>query len=99
MYAHLEREACWPLWHIKERQSCAGHINKRGGYMENDHALVTASELEAQGVLQKATAYRMAKAGKIPCYVIGEKQRSIRFVVPEVLAALRRPVEKEAFTA
>jgi hypothetical protein len=68
--------------------------------MENNgHVLVTASELEAQGVLQKATAYRMAKAGKIPSYVVGEKQGGIRFVVPEVLAALRRPVQREALKA
>jgi hypothetical protein len=60
--------------------------------MDTSHVLVKASELEAQGVLPKATAYRMAKAGKIPCYVVGEKQGGIRFVVPEVLAALRRPV-------
>ncbi len=71
--------------------------------MEDCHVLVTASELEAQGVLQKATAYRMAKAGKIPCYAVGAKEGGIRFVVAEVLAAIRRPAKntqpQEAMTA
>lgn len=54
--------------------------------------LVSAAALEQQGILQKSTAYKMAKAGQIPCYTVGARGRGVRFRVEEVLAALRRPV-------
>ena len=57
-----------------------------------DQALVTASGLEERQILKKGTAYRMAKQGTIPSYVVGSKGRGIRFRVEEVLEALRRPV-------
>lgn len=59
--------------------------------MNSENRLVTASEIERMGVLRKGTAYRMAKVGKLPHYVVGTRTRGIRFNVDEVLAALRRP--------
>lgn len=60
--------------------------------------LVTVVELEKLGIVKKGTAYRMAKAGKLPCYSMGSKGRGIRFKVGEVLAALRRPALSETET-
>jgi hypothetical protein len=56
--------------------------------------LVDATELEAKGVLRKSSAYRLAKTGAIPSYMVGPAQTGVRFRVSEVLAALRRPVGK-----
>ena len=56
-----------------------------------EKALVTATRLEQQNILRKGTAYRMAKEGQIPSYLVGRKGRGIRFCVDEVLATLRRP--------
>ena len=53
--------------------------------------LETAAKLEALGILKRGTAYRMAKEGQIPSYLVGRKGRGIRFRVDEVLTALRRP--------
>lgn len=63
----------------------------KGRTMTNQ-GLVTAAGLEQQHILKKGTAYRMAKEGQIPSYLVGSKGRGIRFRVDEVLAALRRPV-------
>ena len=63
-----------------------------------DCELVTAAGLERRKVLKKGTAYRMAKDGQIPCYLVGPKGRGIRFRVEEVLTALRRPAKDEART-
>jgi len=57
--------------------------------------LVAAAVLEERGILKRGTAYRMVKAGKIPHYVVGMRTRGIRFMVDEVLAALRRPASHE----
>lgn len=54
--------------------------------------LVTAAGLEDRGILPRATAYKMARAGQIPAYAIGAKGRGVRFRIEEVLAALRRPM-------
>ena len=59
--------------------------------MEEEKVLVSASVLDKIGILRKSTAYRMAKSGKIPSYVVGEREGGVRFVIAEVLAALRRP--------
>ena len=56
-----------------------------------DEELVTAAELQRRGILKAGVAYLMARAGVIPCYAVGIKKRGVRFLVPEVLAALRRP--------
>jgi excisionase family DNA binding protein len=64
---------------------------KEGTAMNSDQ-LVTAQELETRGVMKRGTAYRMAEAGKLPHYVMGNSGRGIRFRVEEVLAALRRPM-------
>jgi hypothetical protein len=53
--------------------------------------LVSANELEAHGVLRKSSAYRLAKRGLIPSYMVGPSQTGVRFRVSEVLSALRRP--------
>ena len=58
----------------------------------SEEALVSAAVFEQRGILPRATLYKMAKAGRIPSYRVGVKQRGVRFRVEEVLAALRRPV-------
>ena len=58
--------------------------------------LVSAGTLEQRGILPKGTAYRMAAAGQIPSYSVGTKGRGVRFRVPEVLAALRRPAQGQS---
>jgi hypothetical protein len=69
--------------------------NTKEGNAMNSDQLVTAQELETRGVMKRGTAYRMAEAGKLPHYVIGCRGRGIRFRVDEVLAALRRPAQKQ----
>lgn len=59
-----------------------------------DSALVTAQQLEAQGIIKKGTAYRMAAAGKLIHYKVGCAGGGIRFRVDEVLAALRVPTTR-----
>lgn len=54
--------------------------------------LVTAAILESQFNLAKSTTYRAARLGLIPSYRVGVKGRGIRFVVEEVLPALRQQV-------
>jgi excisionase family DNA binding protein len=54
-----------------------------------DGVLVDADTCAAAQGLTKATFYRMVKAGLIPAYRIGVKQRGLRFSIPEVRAALR----------
>ena len=61
--------------------------------MDEKEGLVTAGGLEQRQILKKGTAYRMAKEGQIPSYLVGRKGRGIRFRVDEVLAALRRPAK------
>ena len=56
-----------------------------------EQGLITAAGLEQRNILKKGTAYRMAKEGQIPSYLVGPKGRGIRFRVDEVLTALRRP--------
>lgn len=55
-------------------------------------ALVSAGVLEELGILNRTVAYKMAKAGQIPSYLIGTKGKAVRFRVDEVLTALRRPI-------
>jgi hypothetical protein len=54
----------------------------------DEEQLVTAKALK---VLPPGTAWKMAKAQKIPFYKVGVNGRGIRFLRSEVLAALRRP--------
>ena len=54
--------------------------------------LVSALDLERLGVLKTHAAYLLAKEGRIPHYRIGQRLGGIRFIVSEVLDALRRPV-------
>jgi hypothetical protein len=61
----------------------------RGAYGSLSEELVSAKALK---VLPAGTAWKMAKAGKIPFYQVGVGGRGIRFRVSEVLEALRRPV-------
>ena len=63
--------------------------------MQCEESLVTARVLEEREILKRGTAYRMAKAGLIPCHLIGVQRRGVRFVVAEVLEALRRPVPQK----
>lgn len=62
---------------------------------QHQRELVSAKELEARGILLKTTAYKMARAGKIPSYAIGTEGRGVRFHIEEVRAALRRSVVTE----
>ncbi len=55
--------------------------------------LETAGQLERAGILHKSSAYKLAKQGVIPSYLVGPKQTGVRFRRSEVLAALRRPVK------
>jgi predicted DNA-binding transcriptional regulator AlpA len=50
--------------------------------------LLKARELEIHGI-PRTMAYRLAKAGLIPSYKVGIKQHGVRFVLDEVLQALR----------
>ena len=53
--------------------------------------LETATELDRAGIVKRACAYKLAKQGIIPSYLVGPKQTGVRFRRSEVLAALRRP--------
>ena len=53
--------------------------------------LVKASTLEADYGIPRGTMYKLARTGLIPCYKVGPKRTGVRFVIDEVLAALRRP--------
>lgn len=57
----------------------------------SDEPLETAAELERAGILKRSGAYRLAKTGLIPSYMVGPKQTGVRFRRSEVLEALRRP--------
>lgn len=57
--------------------------------------LETAAELERAGIVKKSCAYKLAKQGTIPSYLVGPKQTGVRFRRSEVLAALRRPASHE----
>jgi hypothetical protein len=57
--------------------------------------LETATELDRAGIVKRACAYKLAKQGIIPSYLVGPKQTGVRFRRSEVLAALRRPVTTE----
>lgn len=55
--------------------------------------LLSASDLEEKGLLRKSSAYRLARQGIIPSYMVGPSQTGVRFRVSEVLEALRRPTK------
>lgn len=57
--------------------------------------LETATELDRAGIVKRACAYKLAKQGIIPSYLVGPKQTGVRFRRSEVLAALRRPANTE----
>ena len=59
----------------------------------NGEPLETAMELERAKIVKKNCAYKLAKAGVIPSYLVGPKRTGVRFRRSEVLAALRRPVK------
>jgi hypothetical protein len=69
--------------------------------MLNEHSevssepLETATELDRAGIVKRACAYKLAKQGIIPSYLVGPKRTGVRFRRSEVLAALRRPANTE----
>ena len=63
---------------------------------EMHEPLETATELERAGIIKKSCAYKLAKQGVLPCYLVGPKQTGVRFRRSEVLLALRRPATSEA---
>jgi hypothetical protein len=58
--------------------------------------LETAMDLERAGIVKRACAYKLAKGGVLPCYLVGPKQTGVRFRRSEVLAALRRPTAEKS---
>ena len=56
-----------------------------------DKRLVDAGTLEKEHAIPKGTSYRLARSGLIPSYRIGPRLHGVRFIVEEVLDALRRP--------
>ena len=63
--------------------------------MMTQKKLVSASVLEMEVGLPKSTSYRLAKRALIPSYKVGPKMTGVRFIVAEVLEALRTPACKE----
>lgn len=63
--------------------------------LHTESRLVTAKELEQLGIMPKGTAWKMAAENKLPHYVLGCKGRGIRFIIDEVLAALKRPASSQ----
>ena len=61
----------------------------REGFAE---PLESATDLERAGIVKRGCAYKLAKKGIIPSYLVGPKRTGVRFRRSEVLAALRRPV-------
>ncbi len=59
----------------------------------SDTELVDAGELNARKILKRSTAYKLARQGLIPSYLVGPKQTGVRFRVREVLEAIRRPTK------
>lgn len=57
--------------------------------------LETATELDRAGIVKRGSAYKLAKLGIIPSYLVGPKQTGVRFRRSEVLTALRRPPMSE----
>ena len=57
--------------------------------------LETAADLEKAGIVKRGSAYKLAKSGILPFYLVGPKQTGVRFRRSEVLAALRRPAVTE----
>ena len=53
--------------------------------------LVNAEELQEETAIPKGTSYKLAREGLIPSYRVGPKLGGVRFLVSEVLTALRRP--------
>ena len=60
--------------------------------------LETATDLERAGIVKRGSAYKLAKQGIIPSYLVGPKRTGVRFRRSEVLAALRRPASREQAT-
>ena len=56
---------------------------------EREERGVKARELERREILKAGTAYRMAKAGLIPCRRVGAKSGGVEFNPAEVIAALK----------
>ena len=54
--------------------------------------LVMARPAARAAAMGTGSLYRMAREGLVPFYRIGPKGKGIRFCLPELLAALRRPV-------
>ena len=57
--------------------------------------LVKASILEADYGIPRGSVYKLARTGIIPCYKVGPKRTGVRFVIDEVLFALRRPEDRQ----
>ena len=64
--------------------------------MSDENPIETVAIVERKSGIPRSTLYRLARAGLIPVYRVGPKLSGVRFITSEVLAALRRPVNKEA---
>ena len=50
-------------------------MSNENDWLGEGEVLVKASVLDEKGILPKSTAYRMAKLGQIPCYMVGTRER------------------------
>ncbi len=58
---------------------------------DTTNLLVTAETLQKETAIPKGTSYKLAKSGLIPSYKVGPRMHGVRFIISEVLTALKRP--------
>lgn len=58
----------------------------------NDDGLVSADDAARALGMGVGSLYKLARAGKVPSYSVGPRLSGVRFSIPELKQALRRPV-------
>lgn len=59
-----------------------------------DEKVLVGVEQAARALgMGRSSLYRLAKTGRVPSYSAGPRMSGVRFSIPEVMEALRRPVE------
>ena len=61
----------------------------------NGQRWVSAAECASLLRITPGCLYKMAREGLVPCYRVGQQQRSLRFDLDEVREALKQEVEEE----
>ena len=61
----------------------------------NGQRMVNATECASLLRITTGSLYKMAREGLVPCYRVGQQQRSLRFDLDEVREALKQEVEEE----